>query len=305
MKNIFTLLFIACFMLSVIFSFSQGNWTQKTNYGGAARYGAAGFTIGTKAYVGMGYSGAAYFQDFWEWDQTTDIWTQKASLPGVGRFGAVCFSIGTKGYIGTGYTPSYVQDFWEWDQATDTWTQKAGFPGVARLYARGFSIGNKGYIGTGFSSAPLQDFWAWDQATDAWTQKANLTGSARHLAIGFSIGTKGYIGTGWNSTIYFQDFYEYTPDTLVITGEDDLPAGVTCSVYPNPAQQAFTIAFSTSVINAALDIYNIYGAKIKTINNISGNKIKIERGNLVSGIYFIHLVQQNKTIAADRLIITW
>src|SRR5258706_334563 len=89
MKNIFTLLFIACFMLSVIFSFSQGTWTQKTNYGGAARYGAAGFTIGTKAYVGMGYSGAAYFQDFWEWDQTTDIWTQKASLPGVGRFGAV------------------------------------------------------------------------------------------------------------------------------------------------------------------------------------------------------------------------
>ena len=48
----------------------------------------------------------------------------------------------------------------------------------------------------------------------------------------------------------------------------------------------------------------MYGQKIKTINNITGNKIKIDRDNLPSGIYFIRLTQDNKTIITDKLIIT-
>src|SRR5262245_31028183 len=110
MKKITSLLFTAFCLLAAATSFSQGTWTQKANYGRAARYGATGFSIGTKAYIGCGYNGAAFFTDFWEWDQSSNTWTQKASLPGLGRFGAVGFSIDSFGYIGTGYTPSYVQD---------------------------------------------------------------------------------------------------------------------------------------------------------------------------------------------------
>ena len=46
------------------------------------------------------------------------------------------------------------------------------------------------------------------------------------------------------------------------------------------------------------------GQKIKTINDISGDQIKIERENLSTGIYFYELKQDKKTISTGKLIIT-
>src|SRR5687768_11906654 len=80
--------------------FSQGTWTQMANFGGTARWRAVGFSIGTKGYIGTGNDGVDK-NDFWEWDQATNVWTQKANFTGTARSGAVGFSIGTKGYIGT------------------------------------------------------------------------------------------------------------------------------------------------------------------------------------------------------------
>ena len=128
-------------------------WTKKADFAGMARYGAVGFSIGNKGYIGTGYGVMRIylFKDFWEWDQATDTWTKKADFGGAARASAVGFSIGNKGYIGTGYDGGilYYKDFWEWDQATDAWTRKADFAGDARIRAVGVSIGNKGYIGTG------------------------------------------------------------------------------------------------------------------------------------------------------------
>ncbi len=75
-------------------------------------------------------------------------------------------------------------------------------------------------------------------------------------------------------------------------------------IYPNPFNSSTTVSFNSTIINAELNIYNLYGQKIKTINNISGDKIKIDRENLSSGIYFIHLTKDNKTITKDKLVIT-
>jgi N-acetylneuraminic acid mutarotase len=117
------LLFLSFIIINSSFVFSaQGVWIQKADFGGVARGGATGFAIGTKGYIGTG-SGAGinvYYQDFWEWDQSTNAWTQKANFGGTKRTNAIGFSIGTKGYIGTGYNdpyPSpqiYFKDFWEY-----------------------------------------------------------------------------------------------------------------------------------------------------------------------------------------------
>lgn len=76
------------------------------------------------------------------------------------------------------------------------------------------------------------------------------------------------------------------------------------SIYPNPFNAFSTIQFNHSLYNAELNIYNIYGQIIKTINRISGNEIKIDRDNLPSGIYFVCVTQDNKTISTEKLIIT-
>ncbi|HYV92086.1 MAG TPA: MopE-related protein [Chitinophagales bacterium] len=201
---------------------AQDTWAQKASFAGSARYGAVGFSIGTKGYIGTGFDFDDFTNDFWEYDPATNAWTQKASFGGAARYAAVGFSIGTKGYIGAGYNfGNAYKDFWEYDPVSNTWTQKADFGGTARSGAVGFSIGSQGYIGTGWDFNNFtNDFWEYDPATDIWTQKAGFAGTGRIALVGFSIGSKGYIGTGYDGTDK-NDFWEYDPSTNAWTQKAD------------------------------------------------------------------------------------
>jgi N-acetylneuraminic acid mutarotase len=57
---------------------------------------AVGFSIGTKGYIGTGRNIKKnnYTNEFWEWDQETNVWTQKADF-GSARL-AVVFQLTTK-----------------------------------------------------------------------------------------------------------------------------------------------------------------------------------------------------------------
>ncbi|NVO19777.1 MAG: DUF4907 domain-containing protein [Bacteroidetes bacterium] len=194
-------------------------WVQKANVGGLSRYGASGFSIGGKGYIGLGNqaTSSGLPNDFWEYDTTSNAWTQKANFGGPARVNAVGFAIGNKGYMGTGSDDtSYYDDFWEYDPVANTWTQKADFAAGLRRDASGFSIGTKGYIGTGdpYGAASTNDFWEYDPSTNTWTQKANFGGIGRINATAFSIGGKGYLGTGYaNNGDLKNDFWEYDPST--------------------------------------------------------------------------------------------
>ncbi|HYV91440.1 MAG TPA: kelch repeat-containing protein [Chitinophagales bacterium] len=219
---------ISCWSLG---SFAQGTWVQKANFPGTARYDMAGFSIGTKGYIGTGtiaYGGPNNFNDFWEWDQASNAWTQKANLPGAARFAAVGFSIGNKGYIGTGWNGNaYFNDFYEYDPSTNVWVQVANLPGDGRLFAVGFSLGNKGYVGTGKSSGMLNDFWEFDPSLNTWLQKANFPAGGRWGAVGFSIGSMGYIGTGADNSSAsncYHDLWEWNSLTNVWTQKANMPA---------------------------------------------------------------------------------
>jgi hypothetical protein len=202
---------------------SSNSWVQIDDFGGGGRLEAVGFSIGNKGYFGTGWAqppGGGVYNDFWEYDPSTNVWTQKANFGGTPRFGAVGFSIGSKGYLGTGSNGPLKRDFWEYDPTSNTWTQKTDFGGTARKIAVGFSIGTKGYIGTGLdASGQEKDFWEYDPSSDTWTRKADLAGYARWGAVGFSIGNRGFIGTGSSNNVggssFLNDFWEYTPGCSV------------------------------------------------------------------------------------------
>jgi hypothetical protein len=211
---------LVCYLLTTLslptFAQLPNSWTQKNNFGGIARYGAARFSIGNKGYIGTGNAGANR-KDFWEYDPLADTWSQKADFGGTARVDATGFSIEDKGFIACGNDGTYKNDFWEYNPGTNIWTRKADFAGPPRIGAASFSIGSKGYLGSGllvFSPVlRTNDFWEYDPATDVWTQKSSIGTFVRAFGVGFSIGNKGYIGTGNNGSILTKDFWEYNPTT--------------------------------------------------------------------------------------------
>jgi hypothetical protein len=86
----------------------------------------------------------------------------------------------------------------------------------------------------------------------------------------------------------------------IAPGESDI-SGV--KVFPNPFTSFVIMQINSGIINAEISIYGMYGQKIRTIDHFSGDQIRIDRENLPAGIYFIRVIQENKTIAGGKLII--
>jgi hypothetical protein len=74
-------------------------------------------------------------------------------------------------------------------------------------------------------------------------------------------------------------------------------------IFPNPFSDETTIYADHILSNATLTIYNTQGQVVKQIENITGRTITLNRDNLSSGFYFIHLIESNKVIATDKIVI--
>jgi photosystem II stability/assembly factor-like uncharacterized protein len=88
-------------------------------------------------------------------------------------------------------------------------------------------------------------------------------------------------------------------------GIEENPKSLTSvKIFPNPFSTQTTLQTDNSFKNATLTIYNVWGQKVKEKENLSGSTLIIQRDNLPSGLYFIRMSQNNKTVLTDRLIIS-
>ncbi|MEO6902522.1 MAG: T9SS type A sorting domain-containing protein [Bacteroidia bacterium] len=76
------------------------------------------------------------------------------------------------------------------------------------------------------------------------------------------------------------------------------------SISQNPFSTETSLTTTYNLINSTLSIYNSSGQLVKQIKNIFGQTITLHRDNLVSGIYFLRLTQDNKIFAIEKLVIT-
>ena len=95
-----------------------GAWTQKTDIDDddswtITRSNGIAFTLGSKSYVGLGYSSGVR-SDIWEYDPVADIWTDKTDFEGSARQNAVSFVVNNRAYVASGRNGSYFfDDIWE------------------------------------------------------------------------------------------------------------------------------------------------------------------------------------------------
>jgi N-acetylneuraminic acid mutarotase len=211
------------------FTLLSGTWNRKTDFPGDGRTNLVSFTIGNKAYVGLGDSNGPVYNDLYEYDAATNTWTKKANLPGTGLNRATAVSAGGKGYVICGTSPGSIlkNELWEYDPVVNNWTKKADLPTSGRFYAAGFSINNKIYFGTG-QAAPLgspetyKDWWEYNPASNTWAAKKDIPFGAITNAQTFVIGTKAYLGaTPYSNPT--NGFWEYEATTDTWTRLSDFP----------------------------------------------------------------------------------
>ncbi|GAA4389583.1 kelch repeat-containing protein [Hymenobacter koreensis] len=153
-------------------------WTQKANFGGAARSYPSAFALNGEGYVGLG-AATGYFFDLWRYTPGTNTWTRRADFPGGGRSAAVGFAIGPFGYFATGYNGSAVfRDLWEYNPTTDAWTQRAAYGGPASNAGVAAVVGNKAYVGLGAdnTNAAVSAWWEYSPIVTSATAQASSVG---------------------------------------------------------------------------------------------------------------------------------
>jgi len=77
------------------------------------------------------------------------------------------------------------------------------------------------------------------------------------------------------------------------------------NVYPNPFNSTATIEINSehSSKNLCIKIFDPIGNEVRSINNIFSKTLVIEKGDLVSGIYFVTVFDKNFPVAYAKLII--
>jgi acetyl esterase/lipase len=104
-----------------------------------------------------------------------------------------------------------------------------------------------------------------------------------------------------DTLIHFTSAYLYEDVKTGINKE--IANEKTISSFPNPFSSSTTLQLSGNYEHATLTIFNTNGQAVKQIKNISGRTVFLNRDNLPSGIYFMHLMQDNKLSATDKLVI--
>ena len=76
------------------------------------------------------------------------------------------------------------------------------------------------------------------------------------------------------------------------------------NLSPNPFQTQLSISKKSIFENSKLKIFNSIGQVVKTMENITGQNIIIDRDDLKSGIYYIQITENGKIISTNKIIIS-
>lgn len=88
------------------------------------------------------------------------------------------------------------------------------------------------------------------------------------------------------------------------TSINEIKQSYSLHIFPNPFCSETVLVTESQLKNATLTVDNCFGQTVAQIKNINGQTVTISRDNLPSGLYFVHLTQDNQVISSKKIIIT-
>jgi trimeric autotransporter adhesin len=194
----------------------------------------------------------------------------------------------------------------KWNTSTSAWDPIGTLSGsqvvlAMTVYNGALTIG--GYF-TGVVGTPQTQYNARWNGTSWYTFNSTLGGDVATLYVRASNPSTLYMGGSFSNGVNgpYNSIAKYT--TLVGT-EEIIPAS-DISIYPNPAQDKFTVNLSSSLKSTRADliIYNMVGTQVKELSIIKNQPADINCRELSAGIYFVKVIDGNRSFV-QKMVVEW
>lgn len=95
------------------------------------------------------------------------------------------------------------------------------------------------------------------------------------------------------------DWSEAVEFTYIATGINNY--NLTANVFPNPTTGNVTIVLSHPMVNANVQVCDIYGRQIST-HQVEGLQFELNLGNLASGVYMLRFIEANAVLNTVKVV---
>lgn len=180
--------------LNECYDIDTDSWSTKTVCPITA-YGCWSVTLGTKIYLGGGYTGT-YNYNFYYYDTVANAWTTLTSAPNVTHYAsaAVC---NNKIYVFGRHQGSVGNGYLVYDILSNTWSSLKTMP-FNTCAGQAISINNKIYYFCGYNgTAVTRDAYCFEPDSQKWTQLATGTTAGGEGPSAAAIDGKIYIVGGY------------------------------------------------------------------------------------------------------------
>jgi hypothetical protein len=75
-------------------------------------------------------------------------------------------------------------------------------------------------------------------------------------------------------------------------------------IYPNPANQAFTVEIDQDLTSGSIEVYDVNGKVIWQKNNLTGlSKQTVDITEYPKGVYFIRVKDKEKEVFSEKVLL--
>lgn len=214
----------------------EDRWTSLGTTPLSPRVSATAAVVGSKAYIGLGFSqgiyrDSAYLRDWWSFDPATQTWDSLAPYPATNTVGGISYVEDNAVYYAYGFSTGFGSTVYQYDTQTNHWSElvQQHTRMLSVMAPSGCSLKGRHFIGSGYRTAD-QDSWYEIHWQEPWSECAPIPG-ARSMAVSaagtdciYLAGGRAFHGEMSGGKVY-DDILRYDVKTNTWTLAGRLPTG--------------------------------------------------------------------------------